>query len=97
MNYIKYLSVTSHVSAGCQGTGFDGMRAGCLLSFLLSHLVSRVDWDSVREGSLFWKVLEREGETMGLAQKVLALPFATSVTVGRLLGLDFSVMVFHFG
>lgn len=39
---------------------------------------------SIHEGSLYWEVLEHEGVDCGLAQKVLALPFAISVTLGRL-------------
>ena len=64
---------------------FDGMQAGCLLSFLFPHLFLRVGQH--HEGSLSWKLLEHESETMALAQKVLVLHFSSNVTMGRLLGL----------
>lgn len=60
---------------------------GCkvaIAALLLPHLFSRGERVSIHEGSLYGEVLEHEGADCGLAQKVLALPFAVSVTLGRL-------------
>lgn len=79
LSYSRCPSATSHVRASArERAGSRG--AGWLLAvFPPFSFFSRVEWDSVHEGSLSWKLLERESETMGLAREVLALPFASSV------------------